>query len=139
MTVTDRQDIISVISICQGTVTYPTLMPDKPLGSEDFHGRLFEAWSLWQGRHKRKLTQPALAEMLAQLSREPVSQSTVSDWFRARRKPDLESVEWLAILLGVDPGWLAFGDASNASAPGVPAAELAEPVPRGKGRGEKGA
>lgn len=45
-----------------------------------------------------------------------VGQGTVSRWFRASI-PDLRTIAALALVLNVDPGWLAFGDLSAAPKP----------------------
>lgn len=108
-------------------------MVGKSAPEETFHDRLFQAWSLWQGRHKRKLSQTELGEMVGKAGGEAVSQSTVSDWFKTV-VPSVGVVEYLAKALEVDPGWLAFGPASEAPAPDAPAALLAQPATRSKGQ-----
>lgn len=47
---------------------------------------------------------------------EPIGQGTVSRWFRSS-VPDLRTIAALALVLNVDPGWLAFGELSGAPKP----------------------
>ena len=82
-----------------------------------FRDRLFLAWTLWQGQKGQRLTQKGLGEMVGKLRGQPVPQTTVSDWFNAV-VPGLHDVEYIAKALEVDPGWLAFGHASQAPPPG---------------------
>jgi transcriptional regulator with XRE-family HTH domain len=93
-----------------------------------FRDRLFLAWSLWQGRHKRTLTQAELGELVGRVGGEAVAQNTVSGWFRSAI-PDLHDLEHLAKALEVDPGWLAFGSASDASRPDDPGMGHNYPIP----------
>jgi transcriptional regulator with XRE-family HTH domain len=97
-----------------------------------FRGRLFLAWSLWQVRHQRKLTQGELGEMVGKAGGVPVAQNTVSGWFRSAM-PDVHDIEYLAKALEVDPGWLAFGEASTAQPPDDPSKPIPMPRPKPKG------
>lgn len=92
-------------------------MPHNPLGSEGFQHRLVLAYHLWQGRNARRLTQTQLGERVGKPLGRAVGQYTVSDWFRGVSMPSLEETEALALVLEVDPGWLAFGHASESPAP----------------------
>lgn len=103
-------------------------MDGNSMDGAGFRDRLFLAWSLWQGRHRRKLSQTALGEMVGELRGERVAQSTVSDWFKSV-VPAVDDVEWLAKALEVDPGWLAFGDASGAPRPRDPTLGHSHPIP----------
>lgn len=50
--------------------------------------------------------------------RKPAHRPTsVGRWFKGESVPDVPSIWALANFFGVDPGWLAFGDASDAPAP----------------------
>ena len=51
------------------------------------------------------------------LGREPVSAATISRWESGESIPDLSTLLQISRLAGVDPGWLAFGQASRAPAP----------------------
>lgn len=63
-----------------------------------------------------------------------VTGAAVNRWFKGRR-PACETIEALGEVLGVDPGWLAFGEKSGAEGPVLP--PQAVPVPRGQGRKRK--
>src|SRR5215216_2805109 len=52
----------------------------------------------------------------ARLMRPAVSPSTIMEWF-AGEIPDVATVQAVAEVCGVDPGWLAFGSSSRAPAP----------------------
>ena len=90
--------------------------------STTFPSRLFWAWSLLQSRLGRSVSQTWLAtEMGKELGQGPLSQSTLSGYFTGKFQPtDLDRYIALAKVLGVDPGWLAFGEASAAPAPPNP-------------------
>jgi hypothetical protein len=47
----------------------------------------------------------------------PITGATVSRWEAGETVPDLETVKALAVVCGVDPGWLGFGSASKAPSP----------------------
>lgn len=51
----------------------------------------------------------------AALGRDPIDQSAVSRW--GRTVPDVKTLEAIASVCDVDPGWLAFGDKSSAVPP----------------------
>lgn len=136
MSATDSRDTIPIPPVSQAIVTSNTDLSGNPMGDQEFGARLFQAWSLWQGTHGRRLSQTKLGEMVGKLrGDDPVPQSTVSDWFNGVI-PSVEDIEYLATALGpgIDPGWLGFGSASKAPAPDVPAALLAQPVPRSKSK-----
>lgn len=60
-----------------------------------------------------------LVELYRKASGKRISQSTVSDWINAVTIPSLEDVVYLAKAFGpgIDPGWLGFGEASQAPRP----------------------
>jgi transcriptional regulator with XRE-family HTH domain len=103
-------------------------MADKSMDGTGFHSRLFIALSLWQAKHGRRLSQAKLGELIGRLEGEPVPQSTVSDWFN-EVVPSVHYMEPLAKALEVDPGWLAFGNASKAPPPTDPGLGQFHPVP----------
>ena len=65
------------------------------------------------------MSQERLGGLLsAQLGREqPISGATISRWESNDATPDLATLEALAVVCRVDPGWLAFGERSKAPAP----------------------
>ena len=98
--------------------------------TKGFHDRLFLAWTLWEGRHRQRLTQAELGERVGRLRGGPVSQSTVNDW-RNRIIPSVEDLQYLAAVLEVPAGWLAFNEGPG---PDNPTLRGIRPVPRSKGR-----
>ena len=54
----------------------------------------------------------------ARLMRLPIPPATLMEWF-AGTVPDVATVQAIAEVCGVDPGWLAFGAASGAPTPKV--------------------
>lgn len=101
-------------------------MTDKPYSVNGFHGRFFLAWTLWEGRHQRRLTQAALGEMVGELRGEPVAQSTVNDWLN-RVVPSVEDTGYLADALEVSRCWLAYEEGKG---PENPVLTGSRPVPR---------
>ena len=97
-----------------------------------FRDRLLRAWTLLQARRGRGLSQVWLAQEVGQeLGQDgPVGQSTISGYFTGRFQPE-DVDRWLALarVLEVDPGWLAFGDDSQAPPPPNPFPSP-KPVPR---------
>src|SRR5215216_1196606 len=65
----------------------------------------------------------------ARLLRPAVPPSTIMDWF-AGTVPDVATIQAVAEVCGVDPGWLAFGTASEAPAPKVGPGAQAGGAPR---------
>lgn len=57
---------------------------------------------------------------------------TVSRWATGEQKPDLATIEAIAAVCGVDPGWIAFGEKTGAPAPPSAAAMQAQFIPPGK-------
>lgn len=100
-------------------------MANRSMG---FHERLFLAWSLWQGRQGRRVTQKELGELLATSGGEAVGQTTVSGWFNGAI-PDLYDICRLARIFEVDPGWIAFGKETKASGPYDPILGAQQPLP----------
>jgi transcriptional regulator with XRE-family HTH domain len=94
-------------------------MSGKSWDATGFRQRCFEARLFWERRNKRRLNQTELAELVRKAGGKKVSQSTISDWLNAVTVPGVDDIQALARAFGdVDPGWLAFGDASKAPRPG---------------------
>lgn len=76
------------------------------MGTNDssFGQRLFQARLAYSSTMGRQVTQAELAEMAG------VSTATWSTWEAGRSEPPLDTIGKVAKLLGVDPGWLAFGN-----------------------------
>lgn len=65
-----------------------------------------------------KMTQEAFAERVGEcLGRKTVGKVTISRWEQGKAVPTLESLLAIARAGTVDPGWLAFGDESQAPPP----------------------
>ena len=68
------------------------------------------------------------------LMRPAIPPATIMEWF-AGTMPDVQTIQAVAEVCGVDPGWLAFGAASGAPAPKVgqppPAAAPQRRTPNG--------
>lgn len=76
-----------------------------------FGGRLQWAMDTWHLRHRKpkRLSDRGVAERVGKLlGGEPLDASTVWRWRQTDTKPPLETVEALAKVLDVPPGWLAF-------------------------------
>lgn len=73
----------------------------KKLRCDGFPARLREA------REKTELSMAALGEKAG------LSRATVSLYEAGERDPSLRALEQLAVVLGVDPGWLAFGASTS--------------------------
>ncbi|MDB4871983.1 MAG: hypothetical protein JWL97_2987 [Gemmatimonadales bacterium] len=65
---------------------------------------------------QRMVKQEELADRLTELTGIDIKQPAVSRWTSGSR-PSFEHLVVLAYLAGVDPGWLAVGDLSEAPAP----------------------
>jgi hypothetical protein len=90
------------------------------VNNKEFRDRLTWSWFRYQLLKQEQRSQLWLSgEVSRRLGREPLSQGTVSRWFRGA-VPDLESMGAVAATLEVDPGWLAFGSQSRAPAPDNP-------------------
>jgi hypothetical protein len=77
--------------------------------------RLSFAFGLAVARHRLQ-SQGEMAKLLAERSGVTIKASAVSRWLAGSR-PSLEHIVALAALAGVDPGWLAVGDLSQAPIP----------------------
>lgn len=77
--------------------------------------RLSFAFGLAVARHRLQ-SQGEMAGLLSEKSGFSVKASAVSRWLSGSR-PSLEHIFALAALAGVDPGWLAMGELSQAPIP----------------------
>ena len=102
------------------------------LVGETFADRMSLAYTaLCRQRHGqiRKLELTEFGQRIgARLMRPAVSPATIMEWF-AGKIPDVPTLQAVAEVCGVDPGWLAFGTASGAPAPKV-GQQPAAPQPR---------
>lgn len=76
-----------------------------------------------QLRGEEKLDQAAVAARVGEMEvgrGEPYSQSTFSKWLGGGTPDTLDAFVALGKVLGVDPGWLAFGEDSQAQGPTNP-------------------
>lgn len=93
--------------------------PDASGGNgSGFHDRVRRAHLARQTEIGRDLSQDEVGREVARYLglQEAIGQGTVSRWFRGSI-PDLRTIGGLALVLNVDPGWLAFGDLSAAPKP----------------------
>lgn len=72
--------------------------------SKSFGARLLDARLNYAARAGRVVGQTELAGKVG------VTPQAWSGWERGKSEPPLETIIIVARLLGVDPGWLAFGD-----------------------------
>jgi transcriptional regulator with XRE-family HTH domain len=81
--------------------------------------RILQARLAYSMATKSKVSQEALGALVSErLGREQrITGATVSRWESGGAVPDLATVEAIAEVCGVDPGWLAFGEKSAAPAP----------------------
>lgn len=94
------------------------------MADEEMRKRLFRAWWSYQAAVGGERSQEWLAEAVSnELGlKEPLTQSAVSRWMRGEGI-SLKKLVALAKVLGVDPGWLAFGEDSKAPPPADPMQE----------------
>ena len=77
-----------------------------------------ERLNLRRPRPSDEITQEAFGSLVAaKLSRKPYKQGAVGNWLSGTI-PNVVTIQAMAEILSVDPGWLAFGEASEAPAPG---------------------
>lgn len=94
---------------------------------DGFRERLFKSWKCLEVRTGREIAKGELGKRVAEVrghpgwkgggaSITPVHQTTVGRWFKDSM-PDGDTIAALAQVLEVDPGWLMFGDQSEAPEP----------------------
>ena len=90
------------------------------MGTNDssFAQRLFQARLAYSAEKGRQVTQAELADLAG------VSTAAWSTWEADRSQPPLDTIGKVARVLGVDPGWLAFG--TQARTTGLPIEEGVE-------------
>ena len=75
--------------------------------------RLFQAWYLYQARSGGSRSQIWLADAVSRELKLAqgayFTQASVSRWMKGT-EPNLETIQALGKVLGVNPGWLAFGE-----------------------------
>ncbi len=90
-----------------------------------FKDRLFTAW-LWAQQQyggpikKKELTDEINAILVtlgARKDDDPIRQSVMTEWFNGAIPREAETMVALAQALGVDPGWLHYGEYSRADGP----------------------
>jgi hypothetical protein len=82
------------------------------------------------GREGKRVGQGEVGTGAAKrLPRGTLTPAAISRHFNGRM-PSVATVAAYAAEMGVDPGWLAFGELSEAPAPDIPAAKLAEQAER---------
>lgn len=80
--------------------------------SEPFRLRFLVAWQTYERALGRKVDRTELADALG------VSRPLVTAWEKADAPPPHDRILAIAKLCRVDPGWLAFGEATVAPGPG---------------------
>lgn len=104
-------------------------------GLAGFGKRLRKAHRDYEDRLGRDVSQTEIGVVVGKRlgEKKPVSQQSVGRWFGGTL-PEYPRMEALAEILGVDPGWLAFGT-WKPPATGLPR-EPERPVDPGQDRGE---
>lgn len=90
-----------------------------------FGQRLFQARLAYSAEKGRQVTQAELARLAG------VSTAAWSTWEAGRSQPPLETIGKVAKVLGVDPGWLAFGTQHAPASRDVPKPGTGEQRKRG--------
>jgi transcriptional regulator with XRE-family HTH domain len=93
------------------------------MAHEKMRDRLFFAWMLYQAKTGGAKSQEWLAEAVSKQlglkQADYLTQSSVSRWLKGEG-PSIKVAAAIAKVLGVDPGWLVFGAASQAPRPSNP-------------------
>lgn len=85
--------------------------------NQGFAERLEYALRLKELRERRDVGQKEIGKAVGELlGRKPLTQAAVSGWGKGS-EPSFNVTTAIAVFVGVDPGWLAFGEASAAPAP----------------------
>ena len=80
--------------------------PKKPLYPE-FADRLFTATKRYELRERRDFDRKELARAVGR------TEAIVSNWYTGKLMPSVHQLEIIGKMLGVHPGWLAFGEATE--------------------------
>jgi transcriptional regulator with XRE-family HTH domain len=90
--------------------------------ADKFARRLQYAVFLYQLKHYRNVTQIWLAQEVSKQLRLKASLTSESArrWLAGLSVPDPETIEAIAVVIECDPGWLTYGEASQAPPPGKP-------------------
>jgi transcriptional regulator with XRE-family HTH domain len=96
-------------------VTSMSTLSQTPLAT--IQERLFAAYLALCAREGTLISQRELVRRIAVQSKHRMSDSTFSRWLNDGAMPELTMVPHIARVLGVDAGWIAFGDQSAAPAP----------------------
>lgn len=77
-------------------------------------------------RGTQKVTQERLGQLVAEHTEraQRITGATVSRWESGESTPDIQTLEAIAVVCSVDPGWLAFGEKSRAPSPTADARTL---------------
>jgi transcriptional regulator with XRE-family HTH domain len=88
-------------------------------GPEGFQDRLNLAWLALHRKEGKFVPKVEIGRRVGEMLRrdKPFNPSAANKWFNEGSVPDVGTIAALATVLQVDPGWLAFGDASQAPAP----------------------
>lgn len=91
----------------------------------DFASRLYTAQKRYELKTGRDLDRGEFGKAVAKLAGRgtPLSDSTVSNWFTGKQMPVVKQLEAIGKVLGVHPGWLAFGSDDTITTP-----DSAEPI-----------
>ena len=88
-----------------------TKLPHK----ETVAQRLFRAIAHFEARRGSRLTRDEVGAAVGKSMKrdDPYSGPTVTLWLQGAQVPSVAQIEGLARFLGVNPGWLAFGEAGR--------------------------
>lgn len=97
-------------------------------GVDTFQARMAKAWQVLEAKERRRLSNSEVSRLLKERYGIEVDPSTISKWKNYGVVPKtLETIAAFAELAGVNPGWLAFGEAAG---PGPQDPGLWVPQPR---------
>lgn len=82
---------------------------------EDFGARLRHAKRKFEAeRDPERVTNERIGQLVGDvLGRPPITSQAVSRWLLGHVPDQLATIRALALVLGVEPGWLAFGEGSD--------------------------
>ncbi len=86
----------------------------KHLVRETVAQRLFRAIAHFEARRGSRVTRDEIGAAVGKtMKREPYSGPTVTLWLQGAQVPSVAQIEGLAKFLGVNPGYLAFGESGR--------------------------